>query len=180
MRFLQDRPEVDKRYTGLWGGSEGGTVALLAASRSADVSFVVNLAGPVDLFREGQLYALDQAMQGQRVSEDDRAAILALWARYFDDAQDGKISPGTIAKVKQWQEQGLRAYVPADTTAYPPEPSPHVRSFWHLHRHAVLDKLEMPVFMIYGERDALVPAATNSAIIEHVFARTGKSNYDIR
>ncbi|MEV0434779.1 hypothetical protein [Nocardia sp. NPDC050413] len=38
---LRDRPEVDPARVGLWGLSEGGWVAPLAASRSEDVAFLI-------------------------------------------------------------------------------------------------------------------------------------------
>lgn len=43
---LRSRPDVDPAATGLWGVSEGGWVAPLAASRSTDVAFVVVVGGP--------------------------------------------------------------------------------------------------------------------------------------
>ncbi|HEX6360442.1 alpha/beta hydrolase family protein [Actinophytocola sp.] len=46
LRALGSRPDVDPAMTGLWGVSEGGWVAPLAASRSADVAFVVIVGGP--------------------------------------------------------------------------------------------------------------------------------------
>jgi uncharacterized protein len=39
--LLQTRPEVDPANVGLWGRSEGGWVAPMAAARSADVAFLV-------------------------------------------------------------------------------------------------------------------------------------------
>ncbi|MEU8631710.1 alpha/beta hydrolase [Amycolatopsis sp. NPDC048633] len=43
VEVLRKRPEVDPARVGVWGLSEGGWVAPLAASRSADVAFVVTL-----------------------------------------------------------------------------------------------------------------------------------------
>ncbi|MFD5176064.1 alpha/beta hydrolase family protein [Nocardia sp. NPDC058379] len=40
---LRSRPEVDPSRVGLWGLSEGGWVAPLAASRSADVAFLITI-----------------------------------------------------------------------------------------------------------------------------------------
>ena len=44
--FLESRPEIDKHRIGLLGHSEGGYIAPLAASRSADVAFLVLMAAP--------------------------------------------------------------------------------------------------------------------------------------
>lgn len=45
VRLLRSRSGVDPRQVGLWGFSEGGWVAPLAASRSTDVAFVVTIGG---------------------------------------------------------------------------------------------------------------------------------------
>ncbi|MFE2957784.1 alpha/beta hydrolase family protein [Nocardia tengchongensis] len=45
VRLLRDRPDVDTEHVGLWGFSEGGWVATLAAARSATVGFVVTIGG---------------------------------------------------------------------------------------------------------------------------------------
>ncbi|MFL4945811.1 alpha/beta hydrolase family protein [Streptomyces sp. MMS24-I31] len=45
VRLLQARHGVNPRRVGLWGFSEGGWVAPLAAARSADVAFVVTIGG---------------------------------------------------------------------------------------------------------------------------------------
>lgn len=48
LRLLRDRPGVDRARTGMWGLSEGAWAVSLAASRSADVSFVIT-AGAVGI-----------------------------------------------------------------------------------------------------------------------------------
>jgi pimeloyl-ACP methyl ester carboxylesterase len=45
VRFLRGRPDVRREWVGLWGHSQGGAVAPLAASLSADVGFVIAVAG---------------------------------------------------------------------------------------------------------------------------------------
>lgn len=46
INYLKTRKEINPKQIGLIGSSEGGSTALLAASRSPDVSFVVLLAAP--------------------------------------------------------------------------------------------------------------------------------------
>jgi uncharacterized protein len=45
VQMLQQRDDVDPAQVGLWGLSEGGWVAPLAATRSDDVAFVITVAG---------------------------------------------------------------------------------------------------------------------------------------
>jgi uncharacterized protein len=45
VRFLCERPDVRPDRVGLWGHSQGGMVAPLAASRSDKVAFVIQVSG---------------------------------------------------------------------------------------------------------------------------------------
>src|SRR5439155_1899046 len=46
VELLKSRPDINPHKIGLWGGSEGGWVISLAASRCADVAFIINMSGP--------------------------------------------------------------------------------------------------------------------------------------
>ena len=46
LAFLQSRDEIDANRIGFWGGSQGGWVGPLAASRSDNVAFVISVSGP--------------------------------------------------------------------------------------------------------------------------------------
>lgn len=60
---LRKRPEVDPARVGVWGLSEGGWVAPLAASRSADVAFVVTVgANGVEPARQ-QAWAIENQLR---------------------------------------------------------------------------------------------------------------------
>jgi dienelactone hydrolase len=44
--YLKSRNEIDAKRIGAWGLSQGGWLGPLAASRSADVAFVIAVSGP--------------------------------------------------------------------------------------------------------------------------------------
>src|SRR5271167_2389016 len=46
IEYLKSRKEIDTKRIGVWGLSQGGWLGPLAASRSADVSFVIAVSGP--------------------------------------------------------------------------------------------------------------------------------------
>lgn len=47
VQSLKADPRIDPTHIGIWGLSQGGWIAPLAASRSADVAFVISVAAPV-------------------------------------------------------------------------------------------------------------------------------------
>ncbi|MGW3038524.1 alpha/beta hydrolase family protein [Kitasatospora sp. NPDC001159] len=68
LHLLRERPDVDRDRVGLWGLSEGAWPASLAASRSADVAFLIT-AGAVGLTpARQQAWSYGEFLSHQRVS----------------------------------------------------------------------------------------------------------------
>src|SRR5262249_1785245 len=74
VRFLKTRPRIAADRIGLLGHSEGGIIGPLAASRSADVAFLVLLAGTGV---PGSAVLLDQGARIARASGAPESAIAA-------------------------------------------------------------------------------------------------------
>ena len=55
-RFLQGRPEVDRKPIGFWGSSEGGMLATQVAARSDEVAFAIDSSGFMGPLWETLLY----------------------------------------------------------------------------------------------------------------------------
>jgi|GEM_PF-4940792 len=177
--YLAKRAETDAAKTGLWGGSEGGSVALMAGARTKGVGYIINLAGPVQFFQEGYMYELAASLGEKEMSNEQNESLLKVWNYYFEDARKGAISAEVLTDIKQWQNKVESALLPPDTSAFPPEADPHPRSFWYLHRLTIFEHLDMPVFMVFGELDGAVPPGINTSIVETAFEALGKSNYEI-
>ncbi|MEU9452733.1 prolyl oligopeptidase family serine peptidase [Streptomyces sp. NPDC048277] len=83
VRLLQSRNGVNARQVGLWGFSEGGWVAPLAASRSTDVAFVVTIGGPgYDPLRT-QAWNLATHLRHQGVGGPFRRTVAGPAARFM-------------------------------------------------------------------------------------------------
>jgi dienelactone hydrolase len=57
VEFLKSRPEIDQSRIGLFGYSQAGWIAPLAASRSSDVRFVILISGPAVTVGEENAYS---------------------------------------------------------------------------------------------------------------------------
>ncbi|MER5268599.1 alpha/beta hydrolase [Actinosynnema sp. NPDC002837] len=68
LRALKAHPGVDPARTGLWGVSEGGWVAPLAAAGSTDVAFVVTVGAPGTAPERQQSWNLDNRLAAAGVS----------------------------------------------------------------------------------------------------------------
>ncbi|MFJ9847024.1 alpha/beta hydrolase family protein [Kitasatospora sp. NPDC101155] len=83
VRLLQSSSGVHPGQVGLWGFSEGGWVAPLAASRSTDVAFVVTIGGPgYDPLRT-QAWNLTTHLQHQGVGGPFRRTVAGPTAQFM-------------------------------------------------------------------------------------------------
>ncbi|WP_052314134.1 alpha/beta hydrolase family protein [Nocardia thailandica] len=160
--YLRTRPEIDARRIGLFGHSEGGYLAPLAAARpGADIAFAVLMAGPsvvgADvLVEQNRLLLAARGAPPERI--DEQVAYLTAWT--------GLLRAGDLAGARDLarrhnaglpeDERAPDAVVDALTTPYTAalvayDPAPALRA------------LRVPVLAFYGDKDLQVPAAQNEA-----------------
>jgi dienelactone hydrolase len=83
VRALSAQPEVDPTVVGLWGFSEGGWVAPLAASRSADVAFVVTLGANGRTPSRQQAWAAESYLRRRGVAGSMLKAVTGTGMRHL-------------------------------------------------------------------------------------------------
>ena len=81
--FLSKHKNIDRHQIGVLGGSEGGRIAVVTASRFAVVTFVVSFAGTVVSMEEDRIYAQMGGLRSRGVPDSVIAAVEPLWRRSF-------------------------------------------------------------------------------------------------
>jgi pimeloyl-ACP methyl ester carboxylesterase len=158
--FLRSRPEIDPGAVGLLGASQGGWVAPLAASRSAEVAFVVSVSGPGVSPAEETADFVEHEMRAEGFGDAEVAAALDM-ARLRDAyARTGA----------GWDEVQAAAARVAGEAWYQAWPvPPREDPFWPFWKRIldhdpapVLAKLRCPVLALFGGRDRNVLAQKNA------------------
>lgn len=75
--FLQGRRDIRHGAIGLWGFSQGGIVAPLVASRSADVAFLIEVSGCQTPAWQQDLYRVEAELRADGFDEADVAEAVA-------------------------------------------------------------------------------------------------------
>ncbi len=180
--YLRTRTEIDPRRIGLIGHSEGAIVAPLAAAQSADVAFIVLLAGvglPMEditvrqardlsmvLGLDGEQIAASVAVQHAtarivRTEPDLEKAEKAIWQAYRDQA----------ALLTNEQQQSFRILEALITSKMKLILSPWFRDILAYDPRPALGQVKCPLLALNGEKDLQVTAKENlSAIHEAVTA----------
>jgi pimeloyl-ACP methyl ester carboxylesterase len=138
-KFLRDRKDVDKDRIALFGHSEGGLVALMAASREDDIAALVLAAAPSGTGGELVLEQQRHLLANMELTPEEQQARMELQVRI----QAAVVGDGPWEGIPE----PLRRQ--ADTDWF--------RTFLQFSPADVLRKVEPPILILQGSLDTQVP-----------------------
>ena len=192
IKYLKSRKEIDAKRIGVWGLSQGGWLGPLAASRSADVAFVIAVSGP-DVSPGEQMivyYANELREQGMDEGDVREASTVRrdIWS-YMSSGLGYEKTKAELdeARTKRWYSQ---AKVQQDDSFGPlPTPAelskPVGRSAIWFKREAVYDPvpalraLWVPALFLFGNHDQLIPVDESVAVIQRVLVEDKHRDFTI-
>lgn len=168
--FLGHRRDINPRQVGLWTISGGGEAALVAASRSQAVAFLILVSAPGLPLTEWYSMMVEAGVRAAGFSELEIKEAAAFVKRQIDFARTGRDREefeATVEKARSqpwfkwpWSWQELRT----DS-----DPASSLR------------RLTCPVLVIYGELDiAIGPVEPNRVAIEKGLREGGNRDYTIK
>ncbi|AEA45921.1 alpha/beta hydrolase family protein [Fluviicola taffensis] len=185
--YLKTRKEINKKYIGLIGHSEGGLIAPMVASKSKDIAFIVLLAGPG--IQGDQILLLQQKLIGKAsgVSDEDLQKTESINRKVFDIVNKSTNLEQLDSDLTHFIKQSL-----ADNpdTEKPEGMSdddfvklqvkqiinPWMLYFMKHNPAPVLEKVKCPVLAINGEKDLQVPPKENLEAIKKALEKGGNKN----
>ncbi len=186
LAFLKSQKSIDPTRMGLIGHSVGGgMVAPIVASRSADVAFVVSLAGPAASGVELIPVQVGALLKSEGRSADVVADIVAAHEKLAPliaaDAPASELEPAIAVLVKAAMrtlpgdidpriKKALQEHVRKQVLG------PWHRSFAKAAPAQYLSRLTKPMLLMFGEKDVVVPADLNFSRAKQALAKAGNHN----
>jgi pimeloyl-ACP methyl ester carboxylesterase len=154
VRWLADRPDIDRDRIAILGHDEGAWEALLAASRERRIAAVVTIASPSTKGNERVLEQQRHMLERLNTPPTDLVAKIALQTRINQAVMTGR----------GWDE------VPADMRKQ--ADTPWFQSVLTFDPAEAIRGIRRPVLLVHGEFDAEVPVSHVDRLAE--FARDGR------
>ncbi|HEV3167434.1 MAG TPA: alpha/beta hydrolase [Isosphaeraceae bacterium] len=176
VRFLQTRAEIQADRVGLWGHSQGGAAAPLAASLSRDVAFLIEVSGSQVGAWQQDIFRVEAELRADGFPEADIAEALKFTQMRMDLIR-GK---GPFEELERThaavEKQPWFAYVGrCDRVLFY-----GARRLVDFDPGPVWEQVRCPVLAIYGDRDTSLPAEKSLPIIKRGLARAGNRDVTIR
>jgi dipeptidyl aminopeptidase/acylaminoacyl peptidase len=155
-RMLAQDHRIDPRRIGFWGLSQGGWLALLAASRSPQAAFALSVSAPMTTPDVQMNFAVANILRIKGFSQSDIDQAIATRTA-VDDFQRGKrdrASAQSIVDAATTKPWFVHTYL--ERTVKDPDRSGWAKEMRH-DPMATLDAVKQPAFVIYGSADPWVP-----------------------
>ncbi len=173
--FLKTRPEIDPEAIGSYGHSQGGFISPLLAEVSSDVKFLVVGAAHGGVAYQQDLFRTHNSLQKSSFSADEQAAAEKFYQRFVDVARSGE------GKEEFWKEvEQVRGSAWFPWLEIPP--ADHwVWDFYKLIGNfdpsPLWEKVQIPVLLIYGEKDQVVSVHESIVRITSALEKAGNHRY---
>ncbi len=172
---LSRRPDIELDRLGLFGMSQGGWLAPLAASRTGEVRFLILDVGPAVTVRKQELDRVAYSMRADGCAESDIDQALDYTRSVFAAAYAGEGIGALLAQAADVAAGPWADYVSVVTSEADLEG-------WRLIRYdpaAVLSSTKIPLLALFGEEDTLVPPAENIGLMRRYLERAGNSDFTL-
>lgn len=179
VQFLRDHPNIDPQKIGLLGHSEGGTIAMLAASASLSVAFIVMMGTPG---LPGIEYNLQfEESTGRALGQTDEQLAAK---RAFQERVLAIVSGLTDLDEARVQLREIYQEIPNVSDAQVDATIDHLLSSWfHFglahDPSATLQQVHCSVLAIFGELDMQVPPEGNLGAIRTALERADNPSYRV-
>jgi len=191
--YLKSRNEIDAKRIGAWGLSQGGWLGPLAASRSADVAFVIAVSGPGVSPGEQMIVYYANELRRQGLPEDDVREASAVRRDIWSYTSSGNGYEKVKAELEQAHTKRWFSRAKAqqdDSFGTLPKPEelgkPVGRNLlWFTQEMnydpaAALRALRVPALFLFGDRDQLIPVQESVAVLQRVLREGAHHDFTIR
>ena len=184
--FLSGHKRIDAFRIGVMGASEGGRIAVIAASRYPVFSFAISQAGTVVSAIDDRLHAQINGMVDSGIMNDSIAEqVRPLWEKSFrawasnDPAEHARVDKEII----EWRKSFDKKYLPATKSEMDSIPAfKTIIPTWKSLGKDYMTEMEhfrKKWLAIFGEIDRVVPTGESVKNINQYMSLSGNDDYDI-
>ncbi len=190
---LKSHERIDSKKIGLYGVSQGGWIAPLAASLSDDISFFISHSGPGVSPRIQEIYTLSNIMKMMNYSQEEinqTGEVLNLLFDFVKYREGGERLDEKIRKLRE--NPRISRFMPPTTEEisweafYEKQEQRMGDPGWFLHLDVDFDpiplykKITCPALVIFGKHDFTVPVEESAEKIRRALEEGQHPNYMIK
>ena len=183
-KYLQSRSDIDPDQIGLWGTSEGGWTAPMAASKIDDTAFLIIVSGgPVNLEEQG-FYSLASRLSREGFSEEAVHLALELSGQYNSYIRTGLARDEVVAAFERAQREDWFEAAGFSTTVNEYDDLSEYQLWWRDHIDTdvapLLEQMEFPILFVLGDKDVKIPSRLVRIRVAGILGAVGHQDFAVK
>lgn len=178
--ILKLRPDIDPGQIGIFGHSQGGWIAPLAATRSSDVAFIIVSAASAINAAEQSIYHRANVIRAAGFPESAAVKASELRRRLYETARTKESREELKTDVAKVQRE---PWFPLSELPHPvpvDEKIPAgVMEMLFMEPLPIWEKVKIPVLAVWGDKDFVVPVERGKQLIAQALQKNGNRDYTI-
>ncbi|MCU0447884.1 MAG: alpha/beta hydrolase [Microscillaceae bacterium] len=182
VEYLKTRPEIDAQQIGLYGHSEGGIVAPLAAVKNPQIAFIILSVGTgvkgIEILNEQKKLILEANGASAEVIAEELKMNDLIYKTVISNRGWEKLNQKLsedLAKAFQLKGEALTKAVDAQITNLK---TPWWKYFMQYDPAPTLRKVKCPVLLLFGELDLQVPPAQSEQVMLNTLKKGKNKDYE--
>lgn len=184
VEVLKNRNDIDASRIGVWGISQGGWIAPMAAVRSPDIKFLILVSGPgKDFFSTWGYQALNQLRADGIPEKEARAAVSTMHRALAVMRAGGTYDEFTRASrpLLKYPVFGKQLGITGGTKeTYAKGQAPQLMRIWATSADTYLSALDVPLLAIFGEHDDKIEWRESVRIYRDAYGHAGNRDLTIK
>lgn len=182
-KTLSEHPQINPDKIGVFGGSEGGRMAYLAAARFPLIKIAASYAGDVTSTYDSRMFTTTNWLKSKNISDSVLTKVLPLWEKSFDawinnNAEDHEHVNQEILDYRKHFGQDILPFLKEEVDSIYTGLLPT----WNSMKNDYLTELgqfRKPWLTIFGGLDVVVPTHICIKNIIHYMKQSGNRDYEI-
>ncbi len=182
--FLQSRSDIDPNRIGLWGTSEGGWTAPMAASNIDDTAFLIVVSGGPLTPEEQGAYSMANRLRNQGFSDEAVGQAIDLSAQYNAYIRTGMGRNELMAAQRKANSEGwfeAADHLPITVPVY--NELSERQEWWKDHMDtdvaALLEQMDFPILFVLGANDPLIPGTLVKEQVGSILETVGHQDFSV-
>lgn len=171
VELLRGRADIDRAHVGVWGQSQGGWVATLAAVGSASVAFVVAISTPSTSPAEQEVFRVEHNLRADGFPEQQILEAVRYQRLLMEWIREGTRRAELLAALAVAKQAPWAGYVGLPATPLPVRARDSTREFYAYDPAPTLAALRCPTLFVFGAVDSFVPVERSAPEIKAALAR---------
>ncbi|HEY4491224.1 MAG TPA: alpha/beta fold hydrolase, partial [Acidobacteriota bacterium] len=177
--LLKSRAEINAKKIGLLGISQGGWIVPLAASKSTDIVFAVLISTPSVSPAQQEIQRVEEEMQVQKATPDQIKETIGKLSADLDSLRKQETVESLQSEIERLKAEGNDRLLKMNG----PE-NPRFLLFYNrimdFDPLPILQKMNRPVLVLYGEADRGVPVKGNLDKLVNALKQAKDVRYSVR